>query len=611
MAQDRIGVMLETVSRLHRKQSLPHLENLLGKTSETELIALFKAMRDEEGGRILPLLPRVKAIRVLRALSPDQRAHLVSLAETREIMPILEDLPPDELNQLASRVDKPKQEQIQILLNMRRRPTNLIDDRMMGRSPENADGSVATPDDEYPTSPEKSLSSDRAPKNLEKAQMLFENIQTFHAKAANRTLQNIMGKAYPADLAAAFDMLPSDIVPELFELIQENDQRARVLGELGETLQQAVVGACRIETLPLVVARMAPDKRTDLFSHLDQEVAEKIIAQLDQETKTEIENLMQYPPETAGGIMTSQFFALPEDTLVSEAIAAVRTLPTYEMVFYLYVTDESGRLTGVSSLRQLILANPRKPLREMMNTQVVHIHTHDHQEEVVEIVRHYRLLGIPVVDEMGVMVGLVTVDDIFPIFQEEVTEDMLKMAGAHSDEIEADSSLPIVRIRLPWLMLVFLGGIAGVGIYHYFEQEVLEMISMIYFLPVVTALAGNVGNQSATVVIRGLRTGEIKANAFWKVVLREVGAGFLMGILAGGLLGVTAYILFQKIDLVQVVATAAALTITLGSLIATTVPLILGRKGGDPTALTGPMLTTIIDVSGIASYFLIAHFFID
>ncbi|MBF0260888.1 MAG: magnesium transporter [Magnetococcales bacterium] len=611
MAQDRIGVMLETVSRLHRKQSLPHLENLLGKTSETELIALFKAMRDEEGARILPLLPRVKAIRVLGALSTDQRAHLVSLAETREIMPILEDLPPDELNQLASRVDKPKQEQIQILLNMRRRPTNLIDDRMMGRSSENADGSVATPDDEYGTSPEKSVSSDRAPKNLEKAQMLFENIQTFHAKAANRTLQNIMGKAYPADLAAAFDMLPSDIVPELFLLIQENDQRARVLGELSETLQQTVVGACRIETLPPVVARMAPDKRTDLFSHLDKEMAEKIIAQLDQETKTEIENLMQYPPESAGGIMTSQFFALPEDTLVSEAIAAVRTLPTYEMVFYLYVTDESGRLTGVSSLRQLILANPRKPLREMMNTQVVHIHTHDHQEEVVEIVRHYRLLGIPVVDEMGVMVGLVTVDDIFPIFQDEVTEDMLKMAGAHSDEIEADSSLPIVRIRLPWLMLVFLGGIAGVGIYHYFEQEVLEMISMIYFLPVVTALAGNVGNQSATVVIRGLRTGEIKANAFWKVVLREVGAGFLMGILAGGLLGGTAYILFQKIDLVQVVATAAALTITLGSLIATTVPLILGRKGGDPTALTGPMLTTIIDVSGIASYFLIAHFFID
>ncbi|GAB0057741.1 hypothetical protein SIID45300_02073 [Candidatus Magnetaquicoccaceae bacterium FCR-1] len=609
MAQDRIGVMLETVSRLHRKQSLPHLENLLGKTSDTDLIALFKAMLDEESARILPLLPRVKAIRVLRALSTDQRAHLVSLAEIREILPILEELPPDELNQLASRVEKNKQAQIRMLLSMRQRPTTLIDDRMMGCS--SKDGGDAASEDEDSPGTEKTTPSEHSPKNLEKAQLLFENIQTFHAKAANRTLQNILAKAYPADLASAFEMLPPETVPELFLLIQENDQRAKVLGELGEALQQAVVEACRLESLPPVVARMAPDKRTDLFSHLDKEVAEKIIAQLDQETKTEIENLLQYPPESAGGVMTSQFFALPEDTLVSEAIAAVRTLPTYEMVFYLYVTDESGRLTGVSSLRQLLLANPRKPLREMMNTRVVQIHTHAPQEEVVEIVRHYRLLGIPVVDEMGVMVGLVTVDDIFPIFQDEVTEDMLKMAGAHSDEIEADSSLPIVRIRLPWLMLVFLGGVMGVGIYHYFEQEVLEMISMIYFLPVVTALAGNVGNQSATVVIRGLRTGEIKANAFWKVFPREVGAGFLMGILTGALLGLTAYILFRNTDLVQVVATAATLTITLSSILATTVPLLLGRKGGDPTALTGPMLTTIIDVSGIASYFLIAHFFID
>ncbi|MEO5347123.1 MAG: magnesium transporter [Magnetococcus sp. YQC-9] len=615
MASDRISVMIETVSRLYRKQSLPHLENLLGKTSENDLIALFKAMRDEESSRILLLLPRAKAVRVLRALSTDQRVNLVSLAETREIIPILEELPPDELTQLVNRVEKSKQAPIQALLSMRKRPTNLVDDRMMGRSGDEIDlheEEHDTPTDaSFSAAGERPGKSDRATKNLEKAQMLVENIETFHSKRANRTLQNIFAKAYPADLAAAFAMLPPEKIPELFLLIPDNDQRARVLGELDETLQQGVVNATRIETILPIMVRMAPDKRTDLFSHLDKESADGIIGQLDQETKSEIENLLKYPPESAGGMMTSQFFALPEDTLVSEAIAAVRTLPTYEMVFYLYVTDESGCLTGVSSLRQLILANPRQPLREMMNTRVVKTFTHTPQDEVVEMVRHYRLLGIPVVDEMGVMVGLVTVDDIFPVFQEEVTEDMLKMAGAHSDEIEADSSLPIVRIRLPWLMLVFLGGIAGVGIYHYFEKEVLEMISMIYFLPVVTALAGNVGNQSATVVIRGLRTGEIKANAFWRVFLREVGAGSLMGLLAGLLLGVTAYILFHSVDLVQVVVTSATLTILLGSLIATTAPLLLVRKGGDPTTLTGPMLTTIIDVAGIASYFMIAHIFID
>ncbi|MBF0418515.1 MAG: CBS domain-containing protein, partial [Magnetococcales bacterium] len=399
MAQDRIGVLLETVSRLHRKQSLPHLENLLGKTSESDLIALFKAMGDEEGARILLLLPRAKAARVLRALSTDQRAHLVSLAEPREILPILEELSPDELTQLTSRIEKSRQTQIQALLAMSKRPTTLINDRLMGRTPDNADGHIPSGDEAPPQegSQERSERGERAPKNLEKAQMLVENIQTFHAKAANRTLQNIMAKAYPADLSAAFEMLPAEVVPDLFLLIPDNDQRAKVLGELGETAQQSLIHAIRVESLPPIVARMAPDKRTDLFSHLERELAEKIIAQLDQETKSEIENLMQYPPESAGGMMTSQFFALPEDTLVSEAIAAVRTLPTYEMVFYLYVTDESGRLTGVSSLRQLILANPRLPLRAMMNTRIVSIHTHDAQDDVVEMVRHYRLLGLPVV----------------------------------------------------------------------------------------------------------------------------------------------------------------------------------------------------------------------
>ncbi|NGZ06148.1 MAG: magnesium transporter [Magnetococcales bacterium] len=610
MAQDRIGVMLETVTRLYRKQSLPHLENLLAKSAEQDLTALFRLMRDEESTRILTLLPRAKAARVLRTLTLEQQIKIVSLAEMREIQPILEELTADELTPIAERLDKSKQNPLHIIIAMRQLPANMIDDRMMGRTNGEINASDLPADGSTQQLSSTSINT-RPPQNLEKAQILVENITTLYAKQATRTLQNIFAKAYPADLAAALEMLPQEQVVELFLLIPDNDQKARVIGELEATLQTEIIRSLRTETIVPIVVCLAPDKRTDLFNHLDQELADTLLNQLDQETKSEVENLLKYPPESAGGMMTSQFFALPEETLVSEAIAAVRTLPTYEMVFYLYVTDESGRLTGVSSLRQLLLANPHKPLREMMNPRVVKTYTHTPQNEVVEMVRHYRLLGVPVVDEMEVMVGLVTVDDIFPVFQEEVTEDMLKMAGAHSDEISADSSLPIIRIRLPWLLLVLVGGMAGVGIYHYFEKEVLEMIYLIYFLPVVTALAGNVGNQSATVVIRGLRTGEIKVNAFWKIFVREVGAGSLMGLLAGLLLGLTAFLMFQNIDLLVVITVAATVTITLSSMIATTVPLLLVRKGGDPTALTGPMLTTIIDVSGIASYFLSAHIFID
>ncbi|MBF0294830.1 MAG: magnesium transporter [Magnetococcales bacterium] len=612
MIPDRIRVLLDTVTRLYHKQTLPHLENLLQKTSEADLHALFKLMSHEESARIFPLLGREIAARILLSLRIEDRVRVAEVAEVREILPILEELSSDEQQAIVSRIKGVNRNPLNAAIAIRRnvQAANMMDDSMMGLDESGQQESYVSA-----AAPGSALEPSGARKPVafdpERIRMLKETILQFHEKKATRTLQRIFVKVHPADLANAFEMFPEETITEIFLLIPDTTRGAKILSELKPDLQTRIVSEADMHAILPFLEKMAPDNQADLLSALDKEVAQRLIDHMDKEIKNEIENLLQYPAGSAGSLMTSQFFALPEDTLVSEAIAAVRTLPTYEMVFYLYVVDESGRLIGVSSLRQLLLANPNAALREIMNNRVLKSYTHTPSSEVADLARHYRILGIPVVDEMGVMVGLITMDDLFPVIEEDTTDSIYRMAGTDSAEMDAESSLPIVRIRLPGMLAVFLGGLLGVGIIAFFQHAILEMISLIFFLPIVMTLSSNIGAQSATVVVRSLSTGLIKPNDFGEVILREVGVGVIMGLAGGIPLGLAAYLLFGNIDLVQVVSMAMLLNASLATLFASAIPIILEWRGKDPTALTGPQLTTTLNIISIASYFVLAHYFVQ
>jgi magnesium transporter len=349
---------------------------------------------------------------------------------------------------------------------------------------------------------------------------------------------------------------------------------------------------------------------------------------MDRDILREVEDLLQYPSDTAGGLMTSQFFALAQSVRVAEAIDEVRKAPYCEMIFYLYVLDENERLVGVSSLRQLILADPEKTLGQIMNPRVVRVGTDTPQTDIADLVKRYRLLALPVVDDMDVLVGIVTVDDIIDTIEQDVSDDMLKMAGTHS--AEETVSHPFFRAftsRLPWLVAALLGGLAASGIIDFYFHSVLGedvlanaapaqpllpmVLALTAFLPIVMGVASNVGTVSATVTVHGLTTGAIKLDRFLPVLLKEGGTGLLLGACYGAITGAVAWLMFN--DLVggtligETVAISIWLNISVASLIGPGLPMLFQKLSDNPTLVTGPYLSSLLDLLAIFNYFLVAE----
>lgn len=458
---------------------------------------------------------------------------------------------------------------------------------------------------------------------------LLEAVRRLYRKQAYSGLQKILPKIYPSDLARILDTFPEDEALNLFMLITLPGIAASTLKQLSADLQEYILKAADYDKIIPILEQLPPDDRADIIRQLDPETAKRFLGGLDQEILREVEDLLQYPEDTAGGLMTSQFFALPESTRVRDAIDSVHKVPYYEMVFYLYVLDENERLVGVSSLRQLILADPEKTLGQIMNPRVVRVGTSTSQPDIADLVKRYRLLAVPVVDDMDVMVGIVTVDDVIDAIEQEVSDDMLKMAGSHSaaEEMASQSFFQTFWRRLPWLIAALMGGLAASGIIDYYfhsllgeavlghapnELSLLAMVlAMTAFLPIVMGLSSNVGTVSATITVHGLTTGTIKLDQSLSLLLKELGTGMLLGACYGGIGGLASWLLFNDISGGLVVSQIVGLTlwcnITLASLIGPGLPMLFQKWRNDPTVVTGPYLGSLLDVLAIINYFLVAE----
>src|SRR5437867_7709144 len=255
------------------------------------------------------------------------------------------------------------------------------------------------------------------------------------------------------------------------------------------------------------------------------------------ERPAEIAGLLKYPKDTAGGIMTTEFLSLSEDTTAQEAIRRLQRATDAEMVFYIYVTDKEDHLVGVLSLRQLLTVPPETPLKNIMTRDVMSVSVDMDQEEVARQVASYNLLAIQVVEKDNTLVGIIIVDDVVDVIREEATEDMLKMAGATEEDAQFKSStVAAARSRLPWLFTNLVGSLVSGAILWYFRFTIQEVVALVSFIPVIAAMGGNVGLQSSTLIIRGLATGRIELTDVWKVFFREVGIGLLLGLACGVLL---------------------------------------------------------------------------
>lgn len=437
--------------------------------------------------------------------------------------------------------------------------------------------------------------------------LLVETIKRLLRRGATSHLRKIVNKTHAADMSGVFHSLSLSHQKNLFNMIEDVEQKGALFSELDEDISLEFIKDMDLDEIVEILERMPTDDAADLVGKMPEEMSGAILEKMTKEGSEEVEVLLRYDDDTAGGIMIPDFIALKENTSAREAIESLqKEHQDVEMPFYLYILDEYGKLVGVSSLRQLVVVPPETSLKDFMTTDVYSVHTHMDQEEVAKIVARYDILAVPVVDDTNRLVGIVTVDDVIDIFRLEATEDILKMAGAGGEFIETKSVLRSTRIRLPWLFASCIGGIVAFYIIGKFEGSLTKFAYLAAFIPVIMGMGGNVGTQSSTIVVRGLATGRLHLRDFKSVVLKELAIGLILGMVYGMIIAVVAQVRYATGAFALAVGLAVLSSMSVAALIGSLMPMVFARINIDPAVATGPFVTTAIDIISVFFYFEIA-----
>ncbi len=438
----------------------------------------------------------------------------------------------------------------------------------------------------------------------------------------NRVLYTLLRAGDKRGLRRAVQRLDDVEIAGQLDNLETEDQLA-ALRLVPAPRRAEVIAAMRYESAAGLVAALAPEEAAsvldaldaddvvDILGYLPEGALAAILKRLDREAADEIEDLLAYDEETAGGLMSPLFFTCSPESSVADALAIIQAsaqLP--ENAFYVYVCDDDERLLGVCSLRMLVISRPEQPLRDIMLTEVTAVEVGTDQEDVAEMVTRYDLVAVPVVDDQRRLIGVIDVDDVLDVIREEATEDILKMAGAGEDLADARSFMGALRVRWRWLMAAAVGGTLAALSISGFDGILVHAPELAFFMPVVAAMGGNIGIQSSTIVVRGLAVGYIEADRVRRLVVREVSLGVVMGLLFGILIGaVSMGVAASPTDPLRlgiVVALGTAGSMTIAAAVGTSTPLLLDRLDIDPAVATGPFVTTSVDIAGLMFYFWLA-----
>lgn len=444
--------------------------------------------------------------------------------------------------------------------------------------------------------------------------VILDMIRRLNRRGATENLLKLILKTHPADIAWVFRHLTVKERATVFELIAKTDLMGDFLSELDDAIMIDSVSSLSPQFMADIIADMPSDDAVDILEVLPEEVANDIREHMAKKDREEVEELLQYHPETAGGLMSPDFMCLDEELTAGEAIASIqKRSEEKEMVFYLYITHGDNKLSGVVSLRELLMHPPHRQLKNIMNPNVISVTTDTDQGEVAHVVSQYNILAVPVVDANYNLVGIVTVDDIIDVIREEATEEFLQMAGAGKDrEILLKSTKDNALIRAPWLFASWIGGILAMFIIGAFEAELSKVLALASFIPVVMGMGGNIATQSSTIIVRGIATGRVDMNSFLKVVFKEMRVGIILGLIYGTFLGIVALVEYSDTRLLSlVVGISIFCSMTMAATVGTFIPLVLKRFDVDAAVATGPFVTTSIDILGVLVYFWVAKLFLN
>jgi len=431
---------------------------------------------------------------------------------------------------------------------------------------------------------------------------------------AHTNLAKLILKTHPADLSVVFRYFMDEEQIQVFSIMEENEHTAEFLVELDDTLLANLLENESPERIAHVIQQASVNDQSYILGTLEDEKAQSVIELLKAEEQEEIEELMGYPEDSAGAMMTTDVFTLYQDTSCQDALKSLQDQTEAEMVFYLYITDDDDRLVGVASLRALATTRSNTLLKDIMVKRVHSVRPETDQEDVAQIVAQYNYLAVPVLDADDHLIGIVTVDDVVDVIREEATEDFLQMAGAGKDrEILLKSSWENARARLPWLFASWIGGIVAATIIGAFEHMLQSIIALAAFIPVIIGMGGNIGTQSSTIIVRGMATGRIEIGSEMKVLFKEIRVGLILGGLYGLMLGLFAKFRFIDVDpmLGVVVGLSIGCSMLMAVAVGTFIPMFLRKVDIDPAIATGPFVTTSIDILGVLFYFVIAGYFLS
>ena len=439
-------------------------------------------------------------------------------------------------------------------------------------------------------------------------ELIVQIEQLIHQKK-DQELEILLNDMHHADIAEIFDELDTNEAIYIFNIL-DSEITAEILTELEDDLREKILSGLSAKEIAEELDELDTDDAADIISELPQRKKEEVISELeDVEHAKDIVDLLRYDEDEAGGVMGKELVKVNENWNVLTCVKEMRIqAENVTRVHSIYVVDDENRLKGRLSLKDLLTTSTKTPISDVYIKKVDYVKVHTPNVEVARIMQKYDLEAIPVVDEMGRLVGRVTIDDIVDVIKEEADKDYQLAAGISQDVEADDSILELTKARLPWLVLALLGGFISVKMLGLFEGAMAQHGKLFFFTPLIAAMAGNVGVQSSAIIVQGLANNTISGSIINRL-LKEISLSLLNGIILASILFFGSYFLLgYDVKIGEIISISLISVIIIASLIGTFIPLLLDKLGIDPALATGPFITTSNDICGILIYFSIAKF---
>lgn len=420
-------------------------------------------------------------------------------------------------------------------------------------------------------------------------------------------LRRLLVDSHPADIADAVDVLEDDQRLRIFSLL-DDQTAAEVLDETEAEATSSLLKDLDSERAADILDEMPTDDAVEILEDLPKEQADELIGLMEVDEAAEVKESLAYPENSAGRLMTEEFVAVTVDMTAADVLGMLRAVaPRAETAYYLYVTDPGDTLVGVLSLRDLVVADPRAKVGDVMSTKVVSVGVDTDQEEVARVVSKYDFLAVPVIDEAEKLVGIVTVDDVIDVIEEEASEDIYLLSGTTEDPEAVHAPANMTVRRLPWLLVTIIGELMVAQVIRGFEEQLLSVIfALVLFIPVVMATGGNVGTQSLAMTVRSLALGELVGKSIYRLIGREVLVGVMLGMACGFFTGGLAALWLGDFGLGLVIFISMTVTLMFSAVMGSLIPIGFKALGKDPALASGPFITTLNDITSVTIYFLLA-----